>query len=100
MTGAPLVTDVPPGSSGVSSGTSSGTSSGVPTEYARPRSDEAFRALRVARVERLCDDAVAITFEVPDELGETYAFRPGQYLTLRKHTDAGEERRSYSICAP
>ena len=59
-----------------------------------------FHALRVARVERLCDDAVAVTFDVPVGLEETFAFRPGQYLTLRLRTDAGEERRSYSICAP
>ena len=59
-----------------------------------------FHSLSVASVERLCDDAVAVTFDVPDDLRELYAFRPGQYLTLRKHTDGGEERRSYSICAP
>jgi ring-1,2-phenylacetyl-CoA epoxidase subunit PaaE len=59
-----------------------------------------FHRLRVADVERLTDDAVAITFAVPDALRETYAFRAGQYLTLRLHTEAGEERRSYSICAP
>lgn len=59
-----------------------------------------FHALRVADVERLTDDAVAVTFAVPDDLRETYTFRAGQYLTLRLHTEAGEERRSYSICAP
>ena len=59
-----------------------------------------FHPLTVARVERLCDDAVAVTFAVPDDLRDTYAFRPGQYLTLRKLTSDGEERRSYSICAP
>jgi ring-1,2-phenylacetyl-CoA epoxidase subunit PaaE len=63
-----------------------------------------FERLRVADVERLCDDAVAVTFDVPDALRETFAFRPGQYLTLRTFVDgdAGrrEERRSYSICAP
>jgi ring-1,2-phenylacetyl-CoA epoxidase subunit PaaE len=59
-----------------------------------------FHALRVADVERLCDDAVAVTFDVPPALRETFAFRPGQYLTLRLQTDGGEERRSYSICAP
>jgi ring-1,2-phenylacetyl-CoA epoxidase subunit PaaE len=42
-----------------------------------------FHVLRVADVERLCDDAVAVTFDVPDDLRETFAFRPGQYLTLR-----------------
>lgn len=60
----------------------------------------AFHALTVSSVERLCDDAVAVTFDVPDPLGEVFAFRPGQYLTLRQRTDDGEERRSYSICAP
>jgi ring-1,2-phenylacetyl-CoA epoxidase subunit PaaE len=59
-----------------------------------------FHALRVADVERLCDDAVAVTFDVPEPLRETFAFRPGQYLTLRLRTGGGEERRSYSICAP
>lgn len=59
-----------------------------------------FHALTVTSVERLCDDAVAVTFDVPDPLRETYAFRPGQYLTLRQGTAGGEERRSYSICAP
>ena len=65
------------------------------------RDASGFHTLRVAEVEQLCDDAVAVTFEVPDELRERYAFRPGQYLTLRQYgADGTEERRSYSICAP
>lgn len=59
-----------------------------------------FHTLTVSAVERLCDDAVAVTFAVPDTLKDAYAFRPGQYLTLRTRTADGEERRSYSICAP
>lgn len=59
-----------------------------------------FHPLRVTAVERLCDDAVAVTFAVPDELREAYAFRAGQSLTLRRTIDGREERRSYSICAP
>jgi ring-1,2-phenylacetyl-CoA epoxidase subunit PaaE len=59
-----------------------------------------FHTLRVAGVERLCDDAVAVTFEVPEHLRSAFAFRPGQYLTLRTVRDGVEERRSYSICAP
>ena len=61
---------------------------------------EGFHRLRVAAVERLCEDAVAVTFAVPDDLRERFVFRPGQYLTLRQRTSDGEERRSYSICAP
>jgi ring-1,2-phenylacetyl-CoA epoxidase subunit PaaE len=60
----------------------------------------AFHALTVAAVDRLCEDAAAITFAVPDELRDAYAFRAGQSLTLRRFVDGREERRSYSICAP
>ncbi|MFI6595937.1 1,2-phenylacetyl-CoA epoxidase subunit PaaE [Nonomuraea sp. NPDC050536] len=55
--------------------------------------------LRVDAVERLCADAVAVTFAIPDELAELYAFRPGQSLTLRRVVDGRDERRSYSICS-
>jgi ring-1,2-phenylacetyl-CoA epoxidase subunit PaaE len=69
------------------------------TEVVAPRAT-GFHRLRVSGLERLCEDAVAVTFEVPEELREDYGFRPGQYLTLRLETEEGEERRSYSICAP
>jgi ring-1,2-phenylacetyl-CoA epoxidase subunit PaaE len=58
-----------------------------------------FHELTVVQVDRLCDDAVAVTFEVPPELAAEYAFRPGQSLTLRRIVDGRDERRSYSICA-
>jgi len=56
----------------------------------------AFYPLTVAAVDRLTADAAALTFAVPPDLRETFAFRPGQSLTVRR----GEERRSYSICVP
>ncbi len=59
-----------------------------------------FRELTVSRIDRLCADAVAVTFDVPAELTDEYRFRPGQSLTLRRFVDGREERRSYSICAP
>jgi ring-1,2-phenylacetyl-CoA epoxidase subunit PaaE len=59
-----------------------------------------FTPLRVAGIERLCDDAVAVSFEVPSELAGDFAFRPGQSITLRRMVDGRDERRSYSICAP
>ena len=59
-----------------------------------------FHPLRVAAIERLCDDAVAVTFDVPEELAAVYAFRAGQSLTVRRPDDPQDERRSYSICAP
>ena len=44
----------------------------------------AFHTLTVADVEELTDDAVAVTFEVPDDLADEFAFVPGQSLTLRR----------------
>lgn len=60
----------------------------------------AFHPLRVAQVERLTDDSVAVTFDVPAELSGDFAFAAGQALTLRRIVDGEEHRRSYSICAP
>jgi ring-1,2-phenylacetyl-CoA epoxidase subunit PaaE len=54
-----------------------------------------FHPLRVAAVEPLTDDSVAISFEVPPELADDFAFVHGQHLTIRG--DDGE-RRSFSIC--
>jgi ring-1,2-phenylacetyl-CoA epoxidase subunit PaaE len=54
-----------------------------------------FHPLVVAGVEPLTDDSAAITFAVPGELAPSFAFAPGQSLTIRR----GDERRSYSICA-
>ena len=70
--------------------------SGTGAKGPRPR----FHLLPVADVERLTDDAVAVTFAVPPELAEEFAFAPGQALTLRRVDGDRDERRSYSICAP
>ncbi len=59
-----------------------------------------FHPLRIAAVDRLCDDAVAVTLAVPDDLAEQMSFRPGEHLTVRRTVDGVEHRRSYSICAP
>lgn len=64
------------------------------------RASATFQPLTVAAVDHLCEDAAAITFAVPDELREAYAFQAGQSLTLRRVMDGREHRRSYSICAP
>jgi ring-1,2-phenylacetyl-CoA epoxidase subunit PaaE len=59
-----------------------------------------FHALRVAAVDRLTEDSVAVTFEVPDDLVADYVFLPGQHLTLRRWFGDVEVRRTYSVCAP
>lgn len=59
-----------------------------------------FHPLRVSAIERITDDAVAVTFAVPAELRETFRHTPGQHLNVRYSVDGKEIRRSYSICAP
>ncbi|AZC13038.1 1,2-phenylacetyl-CoA epoxidase subunit PaaE [Microbacterium sp. ABRD28] len=59
-----------------------------------------FHTLEVSGVRRLTDDAVEVTFAVPPELDDEYAFLPGQHVALRAHLDGDELRRSYSLCRP
>ncbi|MFJ9176852.1 1,2-phenylacetyl-CoA epoxidase subunit PaaE [Streptomyces sp. NPDC102360] len=58
-----------------------------------------FHRLRVAAVDRLTDDSVALTLAVPPPLREAYRFTPGQHLALRRTVDGAEIRRTYSICS-
>jgi len=58
-----------------------------------------FHSLTVAKVKHETRDAVVVTFDVPLELQDTFAYRQGQHLTLRAAIDGQDVRRSYSICS-
>lgn len=70
-----------------------------------------FYPLPVIALERLTEDSVCITFGVPLPLRDTFAFRAGQHLTVRRAAPATgrpeaepsgarrDVRRSYSICS-
>src|SRR6476620_5576250 len=72
-------------------------SSTTPTAAAA-RHRARFHPLAVSSVERLTEDAVAVTFAVPEELVDEFAFEPGQHLTLRATINSEDVRQSYSIC--
>ena len=59
-----------------------------------------FHPLRVAEVDRLTDDSVAITFDVPAELREEYHFTQGQHVAIMCDLGGSGVRRNYSICSP
>lgn len=59
----------------------------------------AFHALPVSAIDRLTDDAIAVTFAVPPELREVFAFQAGQHVTVRRFVDGEDVRRSYSLCS-
>jgi ring-1,2-phenylacetyl-CoA epoxidase subunit PaaE len=58
-----------------------------------------FHVLTIAEIDRQTPEAVTLGFAVPAEQRDTFAFRPGQYLTLAAEIDGEEIRRSYSICS-
>lgn len=59
-----------------------------------------FHELEVAEVRPLTAEAIEVSFAVPPELQDDYAYLPGQYVALRAHVGEKELRRSYSICRP
>jgi ring-1,2-phenylacetyl-CoA epoxidase subunit PaaE len=58
-----------------------------------------FHPLRVRAVTPDTEEAVIVSFEVPEHLRPVFGFTQGQYLTLRREIDGQDLRRSYSICA-
>ncbi len=57
-----------------------------------------FHSLTVAEVVDETAEARSIRFAVPEELRETFRFRPGQHLTLKAEIGGEELRRNYSLC--
>ena len=58
-----------------------------------------FYPIKVAEVVKETKDTVSVTFDIPQELKQTFAFTQGQYLTLRKVLKGEDVRRSYSLCS-
>src|SRR5687767_5306263 len=58
----------------------------------------AFHTLTVAETVPETADAMSISFDVPEELLETFRFKPGQHLTLKAEIGGEEVRRNYSLC--
>ncbi|WGK65790.1 2Fe-2S iron-sulfur cluster-binding protein [Croceiramulus getboli] len=58
-----------------------------------------FYTLRINKIERATDLAVAIGFELPTELQKVFAYEAGQYVTLKTTINGSEVRRAYSLCS-
>ncbi len=58
-----------------------------------------FYSLKIADIRPETDSAVCVTLAVPDDLSELFAFKQGQFLTLKAVIDGEDVRRSYSICS-
>ena len=58
-----------------------------------------FHPLKIRSVRPDTDEAMIVSFDVPEALSDTFRFTQGQHLTLRNTIEGSDERRSYSICA-
>jgi len=56
-----------------------------------------FHLLTVSHIEKLTPSSVAISFDIPKDLAQTFAFTAGQYITIKKEIKGKELRRAYSI---
>lgn len=70
------------------------------TALAEAGARHSLHTLRVSAVDRLTDDSLAITFEVPDELRCAFDFKPGQHVAVVRPAGGDKQRRLYSICSP
>ncbi len=58
-----------------------------------------FHKLTIKKVQRETSKAISISFNLPQELEDSFAFKAGQYITLKNEIDGHEVRRDYSLCS-
>lgn len=62
-------------------------------------SSKRFHSLKVRDIVKTTDDCSVISFDVPEELWNTFKYSQGQYLTLEADIKGEKVRRSYSLCS-
>ena len=58
-----------------------------------------FHKLSIKDIHKETDKAVTLSFDVPENLKDTFAFKAGQYITLKTAVNGNEVRRDYSLCS-
>lgn len=58
-----------------------------------------FHTLNIKSINKVTEQSVAISFEIPKNLKSTYSFNAGQYVTLKTTINGEDIRRDYSICS-
>lgn len=57
-----------------------------------------FHPLKVKALKKETAECISVHFDIPEDKKDLFAFKHGQYLTLKAIIDGEEVRRSYSIC--
>jgi len=58
-----------------------------------------FYPITLKDIQKTTEDCSILTFDIQEELAETFEYVHGQYLTLKADIDGEEVRRSYSLCS-
>jgi len=58
-----------------------------------------FHTLTIKEIHRETENSVTISFSVPEDLKPNFAFKSGQYITLKTAINGNEIRRDYSLCS-
>lgn len=58
-----------------------------------------FFPLSVKEIRSETPDAVTVSFSIPEDIKSEFAFKAGQYLTLKFVINGKEARRAYSMCS-
>ncbi len=58
-----------------------------------------FHNIPIKHINQETADAVSVVFDIPETLKPQFAFKAGQYLTLKAEVNGEEVRRAYSICS-
>lgn len=58
-----------------------------------------FYPLKINEITRETSEAVSISFEIPEDLRDTFQYKAGQYITIKNEIKGEEVRRAYSLCS-
>lgn len=58
-----------------------------------------FYTLSVSNIQHETPNSVSIEFKIPEDLKQIFAFKAGQYITIKHVLNGVEVRRAYSICS-
>ncbi|NNC84030.1 MAG: phenylacetate-CoA oxygenase/reductase subunit PaaK [Flavobacteriales bacterium] len=58
-----------------------------------------FHEVKVQEVRKTTPDCAIVTLDIANGLSEAFAFKQGQYLTIKAEIDGEEVQRSYSLCS-
>ncbi len=58
-----------------------------------------FHKLNISSIDRVTEKSVEITFDIPENLKNSFTYKAGQYITLKTEINGKEVRRDYSICS-